>query len=291
LTSIQKSRRLATSPQPSFPTTIRWRAEAIERVITALRALVPISHIVLLAPHTSGEPDSTRRSSADCRQQLIACYGALALVADAINGLFFTLLDAVPEDLDDEADNTRVVEALTLLVSGFSWLGSFPSSPSEPGGYPYNIAHPRHKVNKDDHAQEYWERVLWAWRTGMLGFDFVYMGLAFFVNDTEKRPQQRLRRADKGTAGFLTVAALVDIGLAGRFLHEVDEKQGREIANEVIGKLPDVACLFRHIPTQGNPVVLAGVVGMVTTVNVTAMIATTTIGTKALKENLRFFEE
>jgi 5-methylcytosine-specific restriction endonuclease McrA len=70
-----KSRRLVTSPRPSFPTTIRWRAEAIERVITALRALVPISHIVLLAPHTNGEPDSTRRSSADRRQQLIACYG------------------------------------------------------------------------------------------------------------------------------------------------------------------------------------------------------------------------
>jgi hypothetical protein len=201
------------------------------------------------------------------------------------------LLDAVPEDADDEGKTTRVVEALTLLVSGFSWLGSFPASPSEPGGYPYNIAHPDHKVNKDDHPQEYWERVLWGFRTGMFGFDIVYMGVALFAQDPDKRPQQRLRRADAGTAGFLTVAALVDIALAGRFLHEVDEKQGREIANEVLGRLPDVACGLRHIPTQGNAIALAAVVGSMIAVNVTATVATTTIGVKALREDVKFLPE
>jgi hypothetical protein len=226
----------------------------------------------------------------DTRQKIFD-FGVIALVADAFNGLFFMLLDAVPEDADDEGKTTRVVEALTLLVSGFSWLGSFPSSPSEPGGYPYNIAHPDHKVNKDDHPQEYWERVLWGFRTGMFGFDIVYMGVALFAKDTEKRPQQRLRRADAATAGFLTVAALVDIALAGRFLHEVDEKQGREIANEVLGRLPDVACGLRHIPTQGNPIALAAVVGSMIAVNVTATVATTTIGVKALREDVKFLPE
>jgi len=236
------------------------------------------------------QEDAPQIDIVDTRQKIFD-FGVIALVADAFNGLFFTLLDAVPEDADDEGGNTRFLEALTLLISGFSWLGSFPASTIEPGGYPYNIAHPDHKVNKDDHPQEYWERVLWAWRTGLLGFDFVYMGVARFVDDTEKLPQQRLRRANAGTAGFLTVAALVDIALAGRFLHEVDEKQGREIANEVLGRLPDVACGMRHIPTQGNAIALAAVVGSQIITNVTATVATTTIGVQALRENLRFFEE
>ncbi len=221
-------------------------------------------------------------------QQKIFDFGVVALTADAFNGLFFTLLDAVPEDFDDDGKVTRFIEMGTLLISGFSWLASFPSSPIEPGGYPYNIAHPRHKVNKHDHKQEYWERVLWSWRTGVFGLDIVYMIVAPFIDEF---PDQRLRRANKFTAGFLTVAGLVDIGLAGRFLHEVDEKQGREIANEVLGRLPDVTCLLRQIDAEKAPKLLAAGIIAHTAVNITATIATTVIGVKALKENLRFFEE
>lgn len=103
-------------------------------------------------------------------------------------------------------------------------------------------------------------------------------------------PKQRARRAEKGTAGLLTAAALVGIGLVGRYLHTVEEKQGREIANEVIGKLPDVTCLLRYIPKSNPKALIAGIAAH-TIVNVTATVTTTTIGVKALRENLKFFEE
>jgi hypothetical protein len=57
--------------------TMRWRAQAITRVITALEALMPISHIVILSPLRSQEPIAAARSPARLRQQLIDTYGKL----------------------------------------------------------------------------------------------------------------------------------------------------------------------------------------------------------------------
>jgi hypothetical protein len=57
-----------------IPATIRWRSEAIARVITTLRALMPISHAVFLIPLQMSVPFSPSDRE-ELRQHLIDAYG------------------------------------------------------------------------------------------------------------------------------------------------------------------------------------------------------------------------
>jgi 5-methylcytosine-specific restriction endonuclease McrA len=63
--------------------TMRWRAQAIGRVITALQALLPISQVIVLSPGQQPSPFRSH-SAAELRQQLIACYGQLTPAGDRI---------------------------------------------------------------------------------------------------------------------------------------------------------------------------------------------------------------
>jgi hypothetical protein len=54
---------------------MRWRAQAIERVIASLRKLVPISHIVLLDAAHDPLPVAPPQTPAERRQHLIDTYG------------------------------------------------------------------------------------------------------------------------------------------------------------------------------------------------------------------------
>jgi 5-methylcytosine-specific restriction endonuclease McrA len=66
--------RRHTQTRTASPT-IQWRAQAIQRVISALQRLVPISHVVVLEPSTPERHRAPSLSPSERRQQLIAAYG------------------------------------------------------------------------------------------------------------------------------------------------------------------------------------------------------------------------
>ncbi len=77
----------------------------------------------------------------------------------------------------------RVITLLKILLNTGIWLSSFPTSPvdkevegygyKEARGYPYNIVDRSHGV-KPDNGWLYWERVMWGWRTAMLGVSVIF---------------------------------------------------------------------------------------------------------------------
>ena len=75
---LRPRRRRHSSRLVTVSPTMRWRAQAITRVITALKPLLPLSHAVILSPANTGEHGSLGQSTAKLRQQLIAVYGQIA---------------------------------------------------------------------------------------------------------------------------------------------------------------------------------------------------------------------
>jgi hypothetical protein len=69
-------RRRGPSPSTCSPI-IRWRAQAITRVFTALAPLLPISHALILSLANGPEPNIADRSIVTLHQQLIAAYGQI----------------------------------------------------------------------------------------------------------------------------------------------------------------------------------------------------------------------
>ncbi|NEZ66433.1 hypothetical protein D0962_27355 [Leptolyngbyaceae cyanobacterium CCMR0082] len=183
-------------------------------------------------------------------------FGGIAIAADVVNAFISTKMDLIPEGGEE---GPIFFEYMSLFLSGVSWLGSFPSSKVEPGGYPYAIGQKKHNVSKSKKEEEemYWERVLWGWRTAMLGIDIVYVigaiGAQASGIDKDKFPRQRLRRATRlldKTAPIIelsTVLAWVELGLAGKYLSTVKEDKKRTIANEVLGMLPGSFAFLRAI--------------------------------------------
>jgi len=224
----------------------------------------------------------------DRTRSKIEDFGLLALSVDVINTFINTGLDFVPEESDDDGESTRFLERMSLLLSGLSWLASFPASPVEPGGYPYNLLLDKNRVSKSQNEQEYWERVMWGWRTGMLGLDIAYAIAGEF--DLVK-PKQRLKRGDTATATLTTLLSLVDVGLTGRFLATIpqEEGRGREVANEILSRLPYVFCLLRNDPntTTTLPFSVAALFGL----NVIAGVSTTTFGILFLRNDLAALDE
>ena len=179
-------------------------------------------------------------------------FGNMGIMARYIDGLINIGLDAFPESMDDEGVATGFLELISLFLSGLSWLSDFPASPAEPGGYPYHLLASENHVDKNSHEEYYWERVKWGWRTAILGLDI----LLTIVTPSK----QRMRRDNIFTAGAFTAFSLVDLGLTSRYLVTIsdEEKSGRVVAKEVLGLLPDIACLLRHDP---NPVTMPFTIG------------------------------
>ena len=67
----------------------------------------------------------------------------LAWACDLLNSMIQAGLDLPSESTELKGGLSDFLEMLSLGLSGFSWLASFPASTIEPGGYPYNIAHTR----------------------------------------------------------------------------------------------------------------------------------------------------
>lgn len=193
-------------------------------------------------------------------------------------------------------DGLVVLEHMSLFLSWVSWLGSFPGSKVEPGGYPYLIGKRANLVSKDkkDEEEIYWERVLWGWRTAVLSLDTLYMVAAIGAqaapeNIKDKFPRQRLRRAariaDKRfpTIELATVLAWVELGLAGKFLSTVQEDKKRTIANEVLGMLPGSFAFLRAIK---NPKIEPAALAAIFIINIVSGASTTVFNIQFLKNDV-----
>jgi hypothetical protein len=74
---LRPRRRRRGSSMVLFSPTMRWRAQAIARVITALQAMVPISHVVILSPRQTHDSIDVHHSTVPLRQRLIDTYGKM----------------------------------------------------------------------------------------------------------------------------------------------------------------------------------------------------------------------
>lgn len=217
-------------------------------VIPAQRSVVVAQANALEAdqePETAVTVDNDLTFDLEKTRRKVAGFGSLALISDTINGIINTFLDVPPESSDDDGKGSAFFEITSLVLSGFSWLSSFPASTLEPGGYPYNIAHSKHNVSKSANEQEYWERVMWGWRTGVLGLDILHMLASFKFKDLAS---QRLRRGNEITAGLATVFSAVDIGITGRYLATTkgEKNRGILIASEIVPIMPSLFCGLRY---------------------------------------------
>ena len=234
----------------------------------------------------AGEPDI----DVDNQRRKVIAFGVIGITADLLNGILSTGLDLVPEPLEFMQRDTTHLEVMSLVLSGVSWLASFPASRVEAGGYPYPLALDKNKVSKQNDEQEYWERVMWGWRTFVLSFDIVYMAVAAAatrVNPENKVVKalfqvQRLTRGTEITAALTTAFTLVDVGLTGRYLATIpkEDKVGREITNELMGFLPTAFCWMRMTL---NPLLWLGLFG----INVTSTFVTTGLNIAILKDDVR----
>ncbi|NET36140.1 MAG: hypothetical protein F6K19_29630 [Cyanothece sp. SIO1E1] len=223
------------------------------------------------------------RADTTARERSIRIWGIIGLTADALNGLINAGLDASAEfsskekELEEKAGYG--LEILSLALSGFSWLASFPSSPDFPGGRPYNVA--AHKVTQGEDKPEYEERVMWGWRTFMYWLDVVILankGIA--VSRGDKAKLQRLRRAEPKTIGFFFVASILDAIYAIQYLAATpkEDKSGFESANEVVSWIPNLLAPIRTIgPKSAKALAVLDFV---------AMAVNTGLGSKLLADDL-----
>ncbi|MGB7312270.1 MAG: LamG-like jellyroll fold domain-containing protein [Nodosilinea sp.] len=197
---------------------------------------------------------SIQTTNNTARENSVRHWGNTGLLADVINGVITGFLDSVPESADQPFEKTAGFgfEIVSLVLSGFSWLASFPSSPDFPGGRPYNVA--AHKVSKSKNEQEYWERVMWGWRTAVYWLDVVIlMGKGVAAAKGKEVKLQRLKRADETTIGIFFAFSIVDAGLATRYLVTIpkEDEPGLEIADEVISWLPNLLAPLRLAGIKG----------------------------------------
>ena len=263
-------------PQPAFPG---------QASTAALRSF---------SAQADGEEDQEDKAiDFENQRRKVIGFGVIAITADLLNGMITTMLDMIPEMFDEFiGDATAPYETMSLVLSGFSWLASFPASAVEAGGYPYDLLASENRVNRsgDDTGPEFWERIMWGWRTFTLGFDILYMGVAgaatFFNPDSLKirkyLPKQRLRRGTKYTDALLFAFTLVDMGLTVRTLVAIPkddkDKFGREITNELMGFLPPLCSWMRMTPV---PYLWLGLFG----INVTSTAITTGLNIAILKDD------
>ena len=238
---------LQNVPEPEFPT---QQAASEKQLLSAQ------SNIVTSEQHSLSVQSKEDEIDIENTILKMQVFGGIAIAADIVNAFISTRMDLIPEGGEE---GPIFLEYMSLFLSGVSWLGSFPGSKVEPGGYPYAIGQRKHNVSKSkkDEEELYWERVLWGWRTAMLGIDIIYVigaiGAQASGIDKDKFPRQRLRRATRlvdATAPIIELSAVltwVELGLAGKFLSTVQEDKKRKIANEVLGMLPGSFAFLRAI--------------------------------------------
>jgi hypothetical protein len=242
---------------------------------------------------SSGHQLLSVQSNEDIKKTILKMevFGGLAIAADILNAFISTRMDLIPEGGEE---SPILLEHMSLFLSWVSWLGSFPGSKEEPGGYPYLIGKTANLVSKDkkDEEEMYWERVLWGWRTAVLSLDTLYVGIADIAKFTkfkEKFPRQRLRRGGRltdkkvPTIELSTVLAWVELGLAGLFLDTVQEDRKRKIANEVLGMLPGS---FAFLRTIDSPTFEFAALSAMFIINLVSGVSTTVFNIQFLKNDV-----
>jgi hypothetical protein len=192
-------------------------------------------------------------------------FGKLALGATATEYTLGAALDFIEVIAKEDVPRGRTfwVEAATLLAGGISWLGSFPPSKIEPGGYPYNIAHPKHRVSGNpDLKHEFFARLLWGYRTFVFGVEIIYFVVATKFPDMQLE-KTRIRRADSNVKKFATGLAAIDLILTIIYAAHIprDEKLiGLEVTSEIMPIMPNLTCLMMESKDKrvaGIPVALS----------------------------------
>ncbi|MBD2464233.1 hypothetical protein H6G89_24830 [Oscillatoria sp. FACHB-1407] len=133
-------------------------------------------------------------------------------IADTINGLVTSLLDASPKE-------HLGFEVVSTLLQFFSWLSSFPDSPDFDGGRPYNVA--EFKVTEPKNPDKYWERVMWGWRSFALGIDVVALLVAKtrIKRAIHKKDPTKVEDAVEKTMPVLAMLfAAIDLGITTKYL-------------------------------------------------------------------------
>lgn len=222
------------------------------------------------------QSQSTPETSA-ARESSIRSWGVVSLIADLVNGLSTAILDAIttirPPSDDPFSDVFDIelpwLELTTLVLDGFSWLASFPSSHDFPGGRPYHLL--GHPIKRSQSEQLYRERVMWGWRTAVLGVDIVL---------TVHNPFSRMKREEINTNILFFVFSAIDLGLTSSYLASLPNKDGPglEIANEVIGLMPS---FFSPLLLMGEKGSLA-----LALIDITAAVINTGLGSKLLADDL-----
>ena len=229
------------------------------------------------------QAQSAEAANISDREQSIKTWGIIGLTADALNGVINAVLDFSSEESKKERrleENAGYgLEIVSLALSGFSWLASFPSSPGFPGGRPYNVA--AHSVNQDEDRPEFEERIMWGWRTFMYWLDVAILANKWItVARGGEAKLQRLRRADPKTIGFFFWFSVIDAMFAIDYLHAIPEedKSGFEIANEIVSWIPNLLAPMRTTGPKGAAALAI--------VDVVAMAVNTGLGGKLLADDL-----
>ncbi len=250
---------------------------AVEQDTPALRSLASSQSSDLQNVDLDKQSLQSAERDDERTKQLVQGFGALSLHADIFSGLLGAMVDAIPEKADAQGKNgTFFIEVLTVGLDWLSWLGSFPASPNNPGGFPY-LVH-KHDVSIKDNPQEFWQRVVWGYRTTVLALDTIYLAaglvkaatttkikipprvntsglveLAEVLNISAKGGQftlQRLRRGTEATMGIQFVLSGIDLILTSIYIAQIpkNDKPGLEAANEIIAILPNMLGFLRLDP-------------------------------------------
>ena len=189
-----------------------------------------------------------------------------SLFAGIMGGILSAALDLVPEGKNPTLQlskrkssvlSTASIEKLSAVLSVMSWLASFPKSPNFKGGRPYRIALPCHAVSKTKNPVEYWQRVMWGWRTAVLGLDLLFT----VVPSPSNLSKERLKRGTSATTIFFALLSCVDLGLTSTYLSynsgtDISQRENDStISSELFGIFPSIFGFLRvpPVPPLGLP--------------------------------------
>jgi Concanavalin A-like lectin/glucanases superfamily len=178
---------------------------------------VTVTSKLIFGKNLSPELPPITLSSRQIESQAFAIIG---YIADAINGV-------ITAGLDNTYLENISFEVGSLILSFFSWLASFPDSSDFDGGRPYDIVtyhitDPEHPVPRVE-SEYYWGRVMWGWRTAVLGIDV----LAIVVMRTrlkrgfKKNPTNLGEFVEKTMPILCILFAIVDFGITAKYMSVV----------------------------------------------------------------------
>ena len=244
--------------------------------LASLLLAIPVtvtSKLVLGKKPFSGFPQLALSAQDDS----VAFWSLTASMGDMLNGIISAGLDVVPEGAEPATlrFKGRVLKGATLekisaVLSGISWLASFPDSPGFEGGRPYDIVSQTHKgLQPDkklkDYPVEYWQRVTWGWRTCILGLDLIFT----FVPSKLNQSEERLKRGSYATTIILTLLSVVDLGLTSKYLDvskqsaESRREHDLSITSELFGVFPNVFAFLRVPPFPPYGLAALGILDVV----------------------------